>query len=148
MASVCKSNKRKKYIMVKSEEKEEGMWSRLPTEIWVQIFGYVLAYGSHLHFSLRILKVCKLWNNIILKNIYVPLIPTNTRREWLEPLIDGSHIALSHFHANEHVGVHNSDLIHPNRLYHVFMRLFISLRVRVISYILYAENKKIYASPS
>ena len=116
----------------------------LPAEIWLKILMYAISCDSdHLHFSLKMLKVCKLWRNIILTNIYTTLLPTITRQEWMKSLKDGTAIALSRLHSSHYVGVHRYDLIQMTDLEQLFGRLFLSLRLRVLSFILYEDMSSI-----
>ena len=116
----------------------------LPAEIWLKILIYATSCNSnHLHFSLKLLKICKLWRNIILINMYTPLLPTITRKEWMKTLKDGTDVALSRLRSCEYVGGHSYDLIQVIDLERLFERLFISLRLRVLSFILYEDMSNI-----
>ena len=138
VTSMCQSRKRKRCLPTSL------ISYCLPAEIWLKILIYAMSCNSnHLHFSLKMLKVCKLWRNIILTNIYTPLLPTRMRQEWMKSLKDGTTLALSRLHNSDYVGTHSYDLIQATDLDRLFRRLFISLRLRVLSFILYEDMSSI-----
>ena len=138
VTTMCQSRKRKRILPTSL------IIYYLPAEIWLKILIYATSCNSnHLHFSLKLLKVCKLWRNIILTNMYTPLLPTVTRKEWMKTLKDSTAIALSRLYSSDYVGGHSYDLIQVTDLERLFDRLFISLRLRVFSFILYEDMSSI-----